>query len=152
VYVRAVRRSNWERLAAGEAAAINLCAAELTRGGTLVSVYECGSEASLELVAVAISATRQRQPFHYIQVGRGDLDAADVAVVATEGKTPLPSVNRLHRDLNLSGGRALALVARLAERRIAVAVISEAQLREFARSLLDDACEKGDEKGDGPQS
>jgi hypothetical protein len=135
VYVRAVERSKWERLAAGEAAAVERCAAELLRGGALVSVFECDTEASVELVAIAISATRRRQPFHYIEIGQHDLDAAGAGIVATDGATPLQSANRLHRDLDLSGDRGRLLVARLAERRIAVGTIAEARLREVALGL-----------------
>lgn len=137
MYVRAVKRACWEALAAGGDAAIEVCVRDLTRSGSLVSVYECHSPADVELVAVALSVRRQPQKFHFVAIDPEDLAEAAITPIRSAGATVLPDANRLHCDIDLSGDRARNLVALLAERRIRVHVISEWQLCASARKLLD---------------
>lgn len=135
MYVRAVRRSDWTRLGRSGPDAIAEAVADLLRRGETVSVYECVSCADAELVAVALSANRTAQPFHYIAISPEELAAEAVVPVRSPGETPLAAANALHRDLDLSEGRAERVVARLAARGAMVGVVRERQLRASARKL-----------------
>ena len=136
MYVRAVNRGTWTRLVSGGGKAIDDVVSELLRQGPHVSVFECSQRQAVELVAVALVATRiNRQHFHFVSIAAEDLAAACAVVVRSEGDTALPDANRLHRDLDLSGDRARRLVAHLAVRRVAVETVREEELKRLARAL-----------------
>lgn len=116
VYVRSVRPSNWVGLSEMGEEAIARAERELLARGERASVYACASRPELELVAVALSATRTAQHFHSIEIEDGDLEAAGVRLIATPGWTPVPGANALHRDLDLGEGGAGRLVRVLAAR------------------------------------
>lgn len=137
MFVRAVRRAVWTRLRDDGDEAVGQAIEELTRKGTGVSVFECDSAAELELVAVALSAPRTgRQPFHYLEIERVDLEGIPVRHVV--GTSPLPYANRLHREIDLSGDRARHLVLRLAQRRVEVKEIKPVALERLASRLRGD--------------
>lgn len=130
-----VKRSNWTRLREDGDEAVEAATAELLRQGSNVSVYECASAADRQLVAVALSATRQsRQAFQYIEISSSDLGG--IRVSRSDGATPLPRANRLHRDLDLVGDRGRLLVERLAQRRAPIEEIRAEHLRKLAAQLL----------------
>ena len=136
MYIRVVKPRAWVRLADGGAVAIDEAVAELTRQGPRASVFACSSRTDLELVAVGFSAGRPHpQPLHFVSVHDEDLGVAGVEVLHSEGRTPLPEANRLHRDLDLSGERARRLVAHLAARRVSVETVREGELKRLARAL-----------------
>lgn len=138
MYVRMVKPAPWAQLQERGAEAVAAAAQELTQRGTQVSVYECDSRGDVELVAVALSATRpRRQPLHYIEIPAEGADAAGVPRARSDGETPLPDANRLHWDLDLSGERAQRLVATLAERGVALRTFAPSELAISARRLRD---------------
>jgi hypothetical protein len=136
MHVRVVKPRAWLRLSDGVPGAVEEAVAELVRYGSRASVFACDSRAAIELVAVAFSALRRNaQAFHFISITARDLGAANVEAVRSEGRTPLPGANRLHRDLDLSGDRARLLVEHLARRGVEVETVSERELRRLARAL-----------------
>lgn len=136
MYVRAVQRSAWSGLVEQpDDDTFTKAIHDLVRTGRIVSVFECESDADLELIAVAISAKRLRQDFHFIRIESSDLEAAAISTAASEGGTPLPAANRLHRDVDLSGDGAERLVRRLHERGLEIRTLRERQLRAAARKL-----------------
>lgn len=135
MYLREVKRPTWARLREDGEEAIRDAVVALTQRGTEASVFECSSNADRNLVAVALLASRRRQPFRYISLL--DDDVEDMPVAHSLGETPLPDANLLHRDLDLAGGRARLLVERLAMRRVEVADIRVRELQSIARRLMD---------------
>lgn len=102
-----------------------------------MSLYECHSQRQIELVAVALSATREfKGHFDYLAIDDGLLEP--YSVVATPGLTPLPDANALHRDADLSEARAAAFVAALWGSGLDLRRMREAELRVIARRLRDE--------------
>ena len=131
MYVRAVSRGVWKRPRPDDAVA------ELTRRGTSVSFYRCDSQRSVELVAVALSARREfAGPFDYLWLEDRLLDPFPISL--TPGATPLPDANRLHRDVDLSAGRALQLVSRIWSEGPSLRRIREPELRAIAARLREE--------------
>jgi hypothetical protein len=137
LYLREVKRSTWSALQRGGDAEIAAAAEQLTARGPLVSVFDCASCSDAELVAIALVAKRKSRDFDYIAISREDLGAIGVAPIATNGGTPLPDANQLHRDVDLGGDRAQKLVARLKARGTRAEKIREHQLRSSAQKLRD---------------
>jgi hypothetical protein len=124
----------WTQLRDDGEEAIAAAVAELVRDGTNVSVFECVSQAEVELVAVALSVGRvNRQPFHYIEIG--ELDLQGIAVTRSQGTTQLPDASRLHRNLDLGADRARLLVSRLIARRVEVGIVPRERLQALAQQL-----------------
>jgi hypothetical protein len=123
-------------LASGGQEPIERAAADLVERDQRTSVYACVSSTELELVAVALSATRRYpKPLHYLEITDEDLAAARVRAEASPGETPVPIANALHFEIDLDGGGAERLVRVLAARQASYQRIPEAKLRTLARQL-----------------
>ena len=134
-FVRAVRQASWAGLASGREEEIQRAATNLVERGGSCSVFACASQSDLELIAVALSAARRRQPFHYIEIMDEDLDAAGIGHAKTPGTSCLPAANVLHWDLALGGDRALELMRVLTARGIGSRTIRLGDLRTMAERL-----------------
>ncbi len=131
MYVRAVSRGTWRRPTPDDAIS------ELTRSGTSVSFYRCESQRDVELVAVALCARREfAGPFDYLWLEDRLLDPFPISL--TPGATPLPDANRLHRDVDLSTGRARLLVFRIWSEGPNLCRIREPELRAIAGRLREE--------------
>jgi hypothetical protein len=134
-FIRAVRHTSWAELASGREEEIQRAAANLVERDGSCSVFECASQADSDLIAVALSASRMRQPFHHVEIEEEDLAAAGVRRLKTPGQTCLAAANALHWDLALDDELALGLVRVLAARSIEVRTIRPGSLRTLAERL-----------------
>lgn len=137
MYLHSLKRPIWSALERGGDEAVTAAAAHLTARGMLVSFFEARSCADVELVAVALAATRESGHFDFIAIATEDLDAIGIPTHRSEGRTPLPAANRLHVDLDLAGDRAHRLVEHLRDQGVRASRIRKEQLRDAARKLWD---------------
>ncbi len=136
-YARAVSKASWIGLSASDEPAIRRAVSELVRAGPCASVFLCSSRIDLEWAAIGLSATRARKKhFDYVEITDADLAEADVPVLETEGLTPFPRANALHRELDLADGRADHLVRVLARREAFVVTMRIDELRAIVRNLV----------------
>jgi hypothetical protein len=135
LFLHSLKRSTWTPLQRGGAAEIAAAAQALVARGTLVSFFECRSCAEVELVAVALAATRDSGHFDFIAVTREDIDALGVPAARSVGVTPLPAANDLHWDLDLANDRARRLVEHLRARGARAGRLRKEDLRASAQKL-----------------
>ena len=135
VYIRHVVPARWSTLSSTDPSSIQLAADELLAKGDAVSVFQSSSEQDTQLIAVAASCSRTKQPFRYIEITENDLSSASVVVLVTPGTTPLASANALHRHLHLDTVKVLGLVRVLASRSVTVERLAAAKLKTLAIKL-----------------
>ncbi len=103
--IRINRKLRWERgeyrnwLEPGRAPA-DVCQDFRVENGSLSVWHIEDDKSNLEIVVTALSATRQGfDPFDYLLFEQSLATASGISVRYSDGQSPIPSANYLHRDL-----------------------------------------------------
>ncbi len=111
-----------------------------------VSVFEVKDERERELVIAAIACMRNNdRPVDVIEVSREVLETYG-KVAPSDGTTPIPAVNRMHRSLDWDGWTLERLAADLFEARLAARRFKVPEVRTAVRALDPDDVEGEDAK------
>ena len=138
-WIREVKAKIWCNLAPNNKESIQAAVDNLIgrSGSGEVSVYRSRSSDETELIGIALTRAKSKQPFDYLEICDRDLSAVGARVRRSRGKWQhVIVVNLWHFDVDLSCGRAERLVRRLAEPGVGeVHRIQKKELRQRARQL-----------------
>jgi hypothetical protein len=123
------------RLPTGEARAVEEAEKELL-DRPFASAFVADDLQAMRRISVALSCNRaNKQHFRFVVIEAADLETLKVPVLGNGTNTPFPDVNDVHRDLDLSDGRARALIMAMIERGMRPTEIHREMIKEWAREM-----------------